>query len=251
MESVKPGSSKPLFSQKASYFPQMWFHQPDFPLLHGAPHSMWQGHCWNFWSFPPFPILYTAGSGWYFQPLSCESVGNSCTQHQTLPSVCICSATSLWGQEDFQGLQSWSQKEEHPSWPGPMMRAIFLSGLTIEKMRAGELTQPLKLGSQPKKCKRWRKLLLCGFHKLLFYNVIRRRVFTKFWEVKDGDMSPVSPKGEHGLADRIPGDASRDWEAVGEPEQGVPGLHLLRTANCRGLSLSHGKLQAGSIQLGF
>lgn len=56
---------------------------------------------------------------------------------------------------------------------------------SIEIRRAGELTQPLELGLQPKICKRWRKLslLVWWFHKLLFYHFIRMHVFTKFWEV--------------------------------------------------------------------
>lgn len=70
----------------------------------------------------------------------------------------------------------------------------------------------------------------------------------KFWEVRDGDVSPVSPKRSTGLQTGSqvmrPGVGRQYWARGRSPR-----IALAR--NCGGLSHSFEKPQAGSIQLGF
>lgn len=130
------------------------------------------------------------------------------------------------------------------------MRAIFLSGLTIEKMRAEELTQPLKLGSQPTKknvraaenCRCWcTDPISSCFTASLEYIFLQRN--SERWGM--GMCLQCHRRGA--LACR----QDPRWRVQGsedsiEPEEGVPGLHLLGTVEAYLIPLKNHRLDQSS-----
>lgn len=130
------------------------------------------------------------------------------------------------------------------------MRAIFLSGLTIEKMRAEELTQPLKLGSQPTKknvraaenCRCWcTDPISSCFTTSLEYVFLQRN--SERWGM--GMCLQCHRRGA--LACRQdPRWCVQGSEDSIEPEEGVPGLHLLGTVEAYLIPLKNHRLDQSS-----
>lgn len=137
------------------------------------------------------------------------------------------------------------------AWPHDNRNLSLWSNYWENEGWRADSTVKARLATNKKKCKSCWKLLLVVYwsHKLLFYNFIRICFFTKkFWEVRDGDVSPVSPKRSTGLQTESqvmrPGVGRQYWARGRSPR-------IALAMNCGGLSHSFEKPQAGSIQLGF